>query len=190
MHDLQAWIYHTLAASSRGAYWATTWVKPFMISKWGWPFCETVHFLGLSLLMGTIGMFDLRLLGMGKRVPLGALHKLIPWGVAGYIITAMTGVMFLATEPDQYIFNAAFHFKILFMLLAGVNVATFYLALFRRVKRVGSGEDAELPARMIGAMSLILWTGVIVFGRMLTFYRPVDCSSESAAFISTCIPLH
>ncbi len=180
MHALQIWIYDLF----RTMKWAT----PFMTSKWGWPFAETVHFLGLSLLVGTIGMFDLRLLGMGKRVPIRALHRLVPWGVAGYVIALLTGILFLATEPDQYIFNSAFHWKILFMATAGVNMAMFYAFVFRRVRSLGGGEDAEVPAKLIAALSLFLWIGVIVFGRMLTFYRPADCGAEPVTTISTCIP--
>ena len=181
MYSIQIWIYHTLRAMK--------WATPFMTSKWGWPFCETVHFLGLSLLIGTIGMFDLRLLGMGKRIPIVALHKLVPWGVSGYIMALATGIMFLATEPDQYIFNSAFHWKIMFMAAAGLNMITFYLAVFRRVRTLGGGEDAGSPAKIIAALSLFLWIGVIVFGRMLTFFRPADCGANQAAFIATCIPL-
>jgi hypothetical protein len=181
MHALQIWIYDVLRAMK--------WATPFMTSKWGWPFCETVHFLGLSLLIGTIGMFDLRLLGLGRRVPVHALHKLVPWGVFGYSISLITGIMFLATEPDQYVFNPAFHWKVLFMAAAGLNMVTFYLAVFRKAKSLGNGEDAELPAKVIAGFSLFLWIGVIVFGRMLTFYRPADCGSEPVRSISTCIPL-
>lgn len=180
MIALQNWLYHALLTM--------TWVKPFMNSKWGWPICETVHFLGLSLLIGAIGTFDLRLLGMGRRIPLSALHKLVPWGISGYLAALVTGILFLGAEPDQYIFNSAFHWKILFMAAAGLNVAAFYLGFFRRVKLVGAGEQVEFPARVIGALSLILWIGVIVFGRMLTFYRPPPCSAEPTTFVSTCIP--
>src|SRR5690349_9340616 len=88
---------------------STKVVTPFMTSKYGWPICETVHFFGLSLLVGTIGMFDLRLLGFGKRIPISALHKLIPWGLSGFFLSLVTGIMFLMTEPDQYIYNVAFH---------------------------------------------------------------------------------
>jgi len=181
MHDFQDWLYRSLLTMK--------WVTPFMTSKWGWPLSETLHFLGLSLLIGTIGMFDLRLLGMGKRVPIGALHKMVRWGVFGYFLAMITGFLFLATEPDQYIYNPAFHWKVAFMMLAGCNIAAFYLLFFRRAKLVGSGEDAEWPARVIGAVSLALWTGVIVFGRMLTFYRPDLCGSGPVAFLSTCIPM-
>ena len=180
MYALQIWIYHALHSMK--------WVSPFMTSKWGWPFCETVHFLGLSLLIGTIGMFDLRLLGMGKRVPVLALHKLVPWGIAGYVTAFITGMMFLGAEPDQYIFNSAFHWKVLFMAAAGLNMTTFYLFVYRRARSLTSGEDAQVPAKLIAALSLFLWIGVIVFGRMLTFYRPADCGPEPVTFISTCIP--
>jgi hypothetical protein len=170
MITFQNWLFHTLAA--------THFSKEIMTSKWGWPLCETIHFLGLSMLVGAV---------MAKRVPIGALHRLIPWGISGYIITFLTGIMFLATEPDQYIYNPAFLWKVSFMLIAGLNVATFYLVMFRRVKWLGAGESAAMPARVIGALSLFLWIGVIVFGRMLTFYRPPPCDSPHT-IVLTCIP--
>ena len=131
--------------------------SPFMHSAYGWGTCETLHFIGLSLLVGMIGTFDLRLLGVAKRVPITALHKLIPWGIAGYVLNVITGVMFLITEPDQYIFNPAFHFKLLFMGLAGVNVLAFYLTLFGKVKALGPGADVPRAAKVVGAASLFLW---------------------------------
>lgn len=167
---------------------STKFVTPFMTSKYGWPICETVHFFGLSLLVGTIGMFDLRLLGFGKKIPISALHKLIPWGLSGFFLSLVTGIMFLMTEPDQYIYNVAFQWKILFMLVAGLNAGMFYLALFRRVRVLESGEDAQLTAKFIAAASLCLWTGVIIFGRMLTFYRPGPCPPGVTEFISACLP--
>lgn len=163
-------------------------ISPFMHSPWGWATCETLHFIGLSLLIGMIGTFDLRLLGVGTRVPIAALHKLIPWGVAGYVINVTTGVMFLITEPDQYIFNPAFHFKLLFMGLAGVNVLAFYLTLFGKVRGLAPGADAPRAARLVGAASLLLWTAVIVCGRLLTFYRPFNCGPDGAGFLATCFP--
>src|SRR5262245_49472258 len=152
-----------------------TFVRPFMRSKWGWPICESVHFLGLSLLIGTIAMFDLRLMGLAKRIPIGALHRLVPWGVAGYLLNVITGLCFLSTEPNQYIYNSAFHFKIMFMTMAGLNIAAFYLTMFRRVTPLGPGADAPVPARVIGFVSIFCWTAIIVCGRLLTFYRPYYC---------------
>src|SRR5258708_787184 len=131
MDPFQPWLSRTL--------YSIEFVHSFMRSKWGWPTCETLHFLGLSMLLGAIGLFDLRLLGLAKRVPIAALHRLVPWGVGGYVLNIITGLMFLATEPDQYIYNPSFHFKILFMGFAGLNVLVFYLAVFRRVRILSPG---------------------------------------------------
>jgi uncharacterized membrane protein len=180
MHAFQAWLLKT--------FMSVKIVSPFMHSKWGWPTCESLHFIGLSLLIGTIATFDLRLLGMAKRVPIGALHKLVPWGVGGYLINVTTGLMFLVTEPNQYFYNSAFHFKMLFMSLAGLNVLAFYSAVFRRVRFLPAGADAPLPAKLIGGISLFCWIAIIVCGRMLTFYRPVFCNGvEPTDFLSTCV---
>jgi len=97
-------------------------------------------------------------------------------------------VMFLVTEPDQYIFNPAFHFKLLFMGLAGVNVLAFYVTLFGRVSGLPPGADAPRAAKVVGATSLLLWTAVIVCGRLLTFYRPFNCGPSGAGFLATCFP--
>jgi len=176
----QIWVVKTLHS--------VTIVSDFMHSPWGWPACESLHFIGLSLLVGMIGAFDLRLLGLAKRISIGALHRLVPWGVFGYVLNIVTGTMFLVTEPDQYIYNPAFHLKLTFMALAGVNILVFYLLLYGRLKNTGPGADAPRGAKAVATVSLCVWIGVIVCGRLLTFYRPADCDLKDAGFIATCIP--
>ena len=139
---------------------------------WSWRVFESIHFVGLSLLIGTVGLFDLRMMGMAKPVSMIALHKLVPWGVAGYAINIMTGAAFFAAAPDQYMYNPAFQYKILFMALAGINVLLFYLVMYRKVAVLGSGDDAPRAAKIIAGVSLSLWLGVIICGRLLTFFRP------------------
>jgi hypothetical protein len=179
MDDLQVWLVSTLGS--------TKVVPSLMRTSWGWPLCESLHFIGLSLLMGTIAVFDLRLLGMAKRVPIAALHRLIPWGIFGYMINRTTGARFLMTEPDQYIYNPAFHFKLLFMALAGFNVLVFYSTVFRRVEALGPGKATPPSAKVIAIASLCLWIGVIISGRLLTFYRPGECGPHTAVLLD-CIP--
>jgi hypothetical protein len=163
-------------------------VYEFMNSKWGWPTAESVHFLGLSLLVGCIGLFDLRLLGLGKRIPIAALHRLIPWGLTGYAINLVSGAAFLMTEPNQYIYNPSFHFKILFMAVAGFNATAFYLTAYRPATAPDAAADAPRSAKIVATISLCMWIGVIVCGRLLTFYRPGNCGPEGPGFIATCIP--
>ena len=180
MAPFQIWLVKTLLTLNP--------VGTFMRSKWGWPFAESIHFIGLSLLVGTIALFDMRLLGLAKRIPIAALHKLIPWGLVGYGINLVSGLMFLMTEPDQYIYNPSFHFKMLFMALAGANALAFYATTSRRTMGPGAGNDAPRAAKIIAATSLCLWVAIIVCGRLLTFYRPGICGPEGPGILADCIP--
>lgn len=180
MINLQMWLVNALSS--------VTPVGRLMHTTWGWPAAESVHFIGLSLLIGTVGVFDLRLLGLGKTIPIAAMHRLVPFGVLGFSLNAISGVSFLLAEPDQYVYNPSFHIKVLFMAAAGLNALAFYLTSFRRTTGPGASLDAPFAAKIIAAISLSLWIGVIVAGRLLTFYRPVPCEPPEPGFVATCIP--
>ncbi len=180
MADLQYWLVHIFASA--------TPVGQFMRQEWAWPIAESVHFIGLSLLVGTVGIFDLRLLGVAPRIPLSALHRLIPWGLVGFALNVVTGLLFLMTEPDQYILNPAFHFKLLFIALAGLNALTFYLTVGKRALANAATVRVPTAAMIIGAVSLSLWMAVIIAGRLLTFYRPYECDPGPLGFLLTCFP--
>jgi hypothetical protein len=141
-------------------------------TRWGWPMAESVHFAGLTLLVGAVGMFDLRLLGVGRQIAPAALHRLIRYGVAGFIANVLTGICFLSGAPDQYIYNWAFRWKLVFLGVAGLNIAVFYSTFFRRIRRLAPGAPMPLGARIVGAVSLLAWVGVISAGRLITFFRP------------------
>lgn len=181
MGPFQIWLHDTFV---RG-----TAVAAFMRSDWGWPTIESVHFIGLTLLFGTIAAWDLRLIGMAKRIPIVEFHRLIPFAVLGFAINATSGSMFLMTEPNQYLYNPAFQFKFLLIAIAGLNVLVFYATVFRRLGTLPPGVDAPQILRVFGAVSLACWIGVIICGRLITFYRPGPCGPGWAnALIVECIP--
>jgi hypothetical protein len=163
-------------------------VRDLMHTAWAWPAAESIHFIGLSLLVGTIFLFDLRLLGVGRQIPIRRLHRLVPWGLGGYGCTVGTGLLFLLAEPDQYIYNPAFHFKLLFMAAAGVNALLFYLTTYDDVTAAGAAANPPGRAKVIAAASVLLWLSVIVAGRLLTFYRPSPCGPEGPGTLAECIP--
>jgi len=180
MGEWQYWVEQLLL---RGEYAAA-----IMRTAWGWPTVESVHFAGLTLLFGSIAVWDLRLMGMASHVPIVEFHRLVPFSVLGFAINAASGSMFLMTEPDQYIYNPAFHFKLLFLTLAGVNIVVFYALFFRRVRALGSGDRGPAALKIIGAVSIVCWAAVIICGRLITFYRPTGCPpGEPLAFLVTCI---
>ena len=170
LHDLQIWLVTIIVAHSP--------VADLMHTAWAWPIAESVHFLGLCMLIGCIGTFDLRLLGVAKRVPIAAMHRLIPFGILGFVINISSGLMFVLTEPDQYIYNPSFHIKLLFLAIAGLNAGMFYLSSYRQVFAVKASLNAPVRAKVIAAISLGAWITVIVCGRLITFYRPAPCSAK------------
>jgi hypothetical protein len=143
-----------------------------MHSRWGWPVAEICHFSGLCLLFGAVGLFDLRMLGLARGLSLRALHRLVPFGVAGFAMSAASGFMFVVTTPDQYLYNPALQTKMALLLLAGINMLLFYATAARSVWT--TAEDALPPvrARLFGAVSLLCWLGVITCGRVITAFRP------------------
>lgn len=145
-------------------------------AQWGWPIFESLHFIGMSMLIGTVGIFDLRLLGFARRIPVAALHRLIPVGVAGFLINAVTGFSFLSATPDQYLFNLAFRWKVTFLLIAGINVMVFYAKTYRQLLDAPPDAPPTLAARLAGGISLLAWIGVMSAGRLLTFFRPGSIS--------------
>lgn len=147
-------------------------IYDFMYSAWGWPIAEIVHFTGLCLLFGAVGTFDLRMLGAVRGVPLNALHRLIPFGVAGFVLCVVSGVMFVVSAPDQYVYNPAWQIKMVLLAIAGVNMAGFYLTTARKLKALGPDDPPPLAARIFAGVSLTAWLGVIATGRVITAFRP------------------
>jgi hypothetical protein len=160
MDKLIAWLYDSPAAHLVNDY------------RWSWPIAESVHFFGLVLLAGTVGAFDLRLLGLARGVRPGDLHRLLRFGIAGFGLLLVTGLLFISGAPDQYFYNRAFHFKAVGLLLMGINVALFYSLEFRGIQALGPDDDAPRNAKLMAAASLTLLVAVMLFGRMLTFFRP------------------
>jgi uncharacterized membrane protein len=137
-------------------------------SKWWWAFMMDMHFVGLVLLIGTIGAFDLRLLGFAKQIPIGSLHRLVPWAMVGFGLNLVTGVLAFTGMDEFYTYDWAFWLKMLAIMLLGLNIAAFYLTgAFESVEGLGPGEDAPPLAKFIAGTSLLLWFAVITLGRYI-----------------------
>jgi uncharacterized membrane protein len=136
-------------------------------TKWVWPTCETLHFVGLSLLFGIAALVDLRILGMMRGLSYRAVHRLMPWSIMGFGINMITGFFFFVGAPQQYTSNPVFHWKLILMMLAGINV--LYFTIFDEAWAVDAGEDAPFTAKAVAATALFLVVGVLYCGRMLPF---------------------
>ena len=134
---------------------------------WIWPTSEALHFIGLSLLFGILLSVNLRMLGMAKALSFVDLHRLLPWGLLGFGLNLITGMLFFIGTPGQYTGNVAFFWKMAFLMLAGINV--LYLTVFDEAWSLGPEDNAPVRAKVIAVFAIFLWVGVIYFGRMLPF---------------------
>ncbi len=151
----------------------TEWLKSASIAKlindteWGWAAMETIHFVGLSLLFGTVLAVSLRMLGAIKMVPFSAVHRLLPWGVLGFGLNLITGLLFFIAVPTLYTQSIAMPWKIATMTMAGITV--LYFTVSDDAWALGSGDDATLTGKVMGVSNMVLWVAVIFFGRMIPY---------------------
>lgn len=147
------------------------WINDY---DWAWPVCEMIHFVGMAMLIGSIGLLDFRILGLGKGLPISKLEALVPLGVAGFVANLITGIIFVLANPSggptAYVMNLSFQIKMILILIAGINALAFYFTgIAKQTDAVGPSGTAPLNAKVVAATSLVLWFGVIIFGRLIMY---------------------
>lgn len=151
------------------------WLKSTSVSQamtmtpYLWPLCETLHFVGLALLIGGAGLIDLRLMGFLKSVPIAAVMQMRKWAALGVAINVVTGALFFIGAPEQYIHNSAWYWKLVFLMVAFVNVAIFETTQGKRMLTLAAEERTPASFKLAGAVSIGSWFLVLYFGRMLPF---------------------
>ncbi len=134
---------------------------------WVWPAAEALHFLGLCLVLGVLLAVNLRILGAMKALSFASLHRLLPWGMLGFALNLVTGMLFFIAASSQYTENIAFLWKVIFLSLAGAHF--LYLTVFSNTWSLNGGADAATLDKLVAAGGIGAWVGVIYWGRMLPF---------------------
>ena len=133
-------------------------------TPWLWPTLETLHFVGLSLLIGVLLLVNLRMLGVASQLSLGAVDRLLPWAVLGLGINTVSGMLF--TMGADYTKNNAFYWKLAFVVVGGANLLYFF---FDRGWAAEPGANVPLMSKIAAVCALFLWVGVMYWGSMLPF---------------------
>lgn len=133
---------------------------------------ETVHVLGLAVMAGSVAVVDLRLLGASfRRQPVAALlAQLLPITWVGFAIMAASGAALFVSEAHKLYGNGAFWAKMALLALAGVNPLVFHATVYRHVADWSETGTVPLQARAAAAFSLLLWSAIIVLGRVIAYY--------------------
>lgn len=136
---------------------------------WAWPLFETLHFFGLSLMLGALLVIDLRMLGYLNGLSFSATHRLLPLVFAGFVINLFTGFMFVMGDPERYFIHTGFQLKILLVVLGGLNALWFALRISKPMHQWSTNSDITLEAKAVGCLSLIFWFGVLLLGRLIPY---------------------
>jgi len=140
-------------------------------SIYGYPALLTAHVIAMCLFAGLVIMMDLRLVGLAYRdTAVSQIQKrLFPWQMFGMALSAITGSVLFYGQPLRYYGKAFFWMKVVFMILAGVNALAFHFTTYRSVARWDTDTAVPFGARMAGVLSLALWAGVVMTGRLTAY---------------------
>jgi hypothetical protein len=140
-------------------------------SIYGWPYLLTAHAVTMALFAGLVLMMDLRMIGVAfQRTPLSQVQRqLFPWQLATLVLSAGTGAVVLYSRPLVYYGKILLWVKIALILLAGINAFIFHRFTYKSVASWDANPRPPRGARLAGALSIVLWAGVIVLGRFTAY---------------------
>jgi hypothetical protein len=155
--------------------WAAVEALPFAVavrqSGWMFPTIESIHVLAIVLVMGTVAIVDLRLLGLPNREK--AVRRLtqevLPFTWGFFILAVITGALMFCSSAATYAAAWPFQFKMILMVLAGVNMLAFHLLPYRTVHLWDVLTHPPIGAKIMAGTSLALWVGIVCFGRWIGF---------------------
>ena len=157
-----------MSAAALAAPLAETALARWLQSGWVFPLVESAHIVSFALLFGAIAVVDARLLGalrQGPATPL--LRAALPLALAGFVGAVITGSLLFVSQAGDLLANRAFAAKLALLMLAGLNAAAFHAGTARAA--LDSDGPPTVGMRVAGAVSLLLWAGVILAGRLIAY---------------------
>jgi len=138
--------------------------NPLNNNEWSFPLLEIIHIVGFAIAMGTIFMVDLRLIGIGMRRRLASqLSKdLAPWTLGGLAAVLMSGPLIFSSDPNMYVNNSSFQFKMGALLIALLYQYTIH-------RKVAFSDPSPVVAALTGIVSVALWVSVVAGGLFIAF---------------------
>ena len=148
---------------------ASSWAINIRQSAWLYPALEIVHIVGIVLVVGPALMFDLRLLGFGKKLPVLALSlHLLVWSRRSLLLVIPSGILLFITNAETLGYDPVFWLKMILLIVAGLNALLFHRLIFHAAS---SSDQFKVPgrAKMTAMISIIVWLATITCGRLLAY---------------------
>ena len=135
------------------------------------PLIEGSHIMALSLSVGFILLFDLRLLRLAFAAEpvTRIMEQFVPWSLPGFAGMFVTGVLLFIAQAEKAYQNTFFRFKLALLVLAGLNALFYQIKFYPRMAEWDKSGIVPWGARVSGALSLIIWACVIALGRTMAY---------------------
>ena len=131
---------------------------------------ETAHTLGFIVLVGAVFFFDLRILGVARKLPARTLGRLLlPWSWGALVVILPSGLALFAVNAEALLASRTFQLKMALLLAAGMNATAFLTGPYASVKQWDTDVAAPWSARACAIASLLLWSAIIACGRWLAY---------------------
>ena len=150
---------------------ATTLATSLRESGYAYPLIEGSHVLSLSLSVGTVMWFDLRLMGVAfQRASVSKLFTQVrPWMLTGFAVMFLSGGLLFSARASEAFHSVYFRTKMALLLAAGLNLLLFHLTVDRRRHEWDTQMPPPTAARVAGGLSLFLWFAIIAAGRVMAY---------------------
>ncbi len=147
----------------------STWVGTTVAeSLWGYPTFETMHTIGMALLIGSLGLIDLRVLGFKPELPILETRQLLPLAWIGFTLNAISGTALFTSSAVEFFSSYTFRIKIVLIILAGINAALLSHQIFKEGPP-GTVVTPTTGAKWIAGTSLVFWFGAVIAGRLIAY---------------------
>ena len=137
-------------------------------SLWGYPLFETMHAMGMALLIGSLGLINLRVLGYKPELPILGTRDLLPLAWLGFTVNALSGAALFTSDAVYFFSSYTFRIKMVLIILGGINAALLGGKIFREAPP-GEVVTPAIGAKWIAATSLVFWIAAAIAGRLIAY---------------------
>ena len=147
-----------------------TWVGVLVAqSLWGYPLLETIHTIGMAMMIGSLGLINLRVLGYKPELPLLDIRQLLPLAWLGFTLNAISGTLLFTSDAVYFFSSYTFRIKMVLIILGGINAALLGQRVFREAAAGAPAPPAAAGTKWIAFLSLVFWFGAVCAGRLIAY---------------------
>jgi hypothetical protein len=147
-----------------------TWVGKLVAeSLWGYPLLETIHSIGMAMLIGSLGLINLRVLGYKPELPLLDVRQLLPLAWIGFTMNAISGTLLFTSDAVYFWDKYTFRIKMILIILGGINASLLGQRVFREASAAAPAPPPAASTKSIAFLSLVFWFGAVIAGRLIAY---------------------